>query len=336
MRRFFATLSLVLLLVSPYAAAQIFAQCGTPVPTWTPSPTYQSIVLGTQSANLIAYFPLNETSGTVADDLSGVSADGTYSGVTLNATTFLNGDPAPSFDGVNDYVNIYSSALNSAFNSAEGSIQAWVQVANTSVWTDTLDKYAVNIANGSSNRARMFKMTLDGRFNNNFVGGGTSRQIQKTGLSDANWHQFILTWSSSGNTVTAYFDGGLINSAAYATWTGALSSTGVTIGANGTSGANPWYGYIAHVAVWSKQLTGTDATALYNVPSAPSPTPTVAPSCTATPPSSYYLEFTTPNGEPARVVREMRVADYPIILLLVGLLVSIWAIYLVRRLRGGR
>lgn len=41
------------------------------------------------------------------------------------------------------------------------------------------------------------------------------------------------------------------------------------------------------------------------------------------------------TGLPARVGREMSIADYTVILLLVAILVSLWAMYIMNRLRGG-
>ena len=46
--------------------------------------TYYKKVLATEPANLLAYWPLNEGSGSVADNLEGTAArDGAYTGVTL-------------------------------------------------------------------------------------------------------------------------------------------------------------------------------------------------------------------------------------------------------------
>lgn len=56
-------------------------------------------------------------------------------------------------------------------------------------------------------------------------------------------------------------------------------------------------------------------------------TPTVTP--TATP--NYYVEMTTPGGEPARLVREITIGDYWIILLLFAVLVSMWSMWLIGR-----
>lgn len=66
----------------------------------------------------------------------------------------------------------------------------------------------------------------------------------------------------------------------------------------------------------------------------PTPTPTATPTPAPTP--NYYVELTTPYGQGARIVREVTVSEFTIILLLLALLISIWVMYLSRRLKGGR
>ena len=59
------------------------------------------------------------------------------------------------------------------------------------------------------------------------------------------------------------------------------------------------------------------------------PTPEVSPIL-------YYVEMTTPDGSAARFDREMSVADYWIILLLIAILISIWVQYIPARLKGDK
>lgn len=269
-----AALLLLLFLYIPDAA---LAQCGTPAPTPTETPTYRNIVLNTQAAHLIAYFPLDETTGTVADEVTGNVDDGTYSSVTLAATTFLDGSPAPAFDGINDYVDVYSSALNSAFNRAAGSILIWIR-ASDAAWTDGIRADALNLVADNDNFARFFNTTTNYTSRFSWSGGGTSVANQTTNTADT-WHQYVLTWSSAGNSVVAYKNGSSYSSGSYPTYVGNLSPTTTVIGAFNTTPNNPWNGNIAHVAIWDVALSGSDVTALYSVPSPPAPTPTVQPTC---------------------------------------------------------
>ena len=87
---------------------------------------YAADVLATSP---IAYWKLNEGSGSTVEDSSGNGYDGSYTGVTWDGETFL-GDAVPYFDGANDYANVYSAGLQSAVDFEEGCILAWCKVSN--------------------------------------------------------------------------------------------------------------------------------------------------------------------------------------------------------------
>jgi hypothetical protein len=98
--------------------------------------SYESKVL---SYSPLAYWKLDETSGTIAVDSSVNANAAAYVGPTLAANTFLDGSPAPNFDGTNDYVNLYSAGLAVDWDAADpnqGTIALWVRVSGAGVWTD--------------------------------------------------------------------------------------------------------------------------------------------------------------------------------------------------------
>ena len=66
----------------------------------------------------------------------------------------------------------------------------------------------------------------------------------------------------------------------------------------------------------------------------PTPTATPTETPTATPTPNFYIEVTTPAGEPARIERAVSGGDLVIIVLLFALLISIWGMYLSDRLGG--
>ena len=101
---------------------------------------YYEKVLGIQSANMLAYWPVWEASGAVADNIEGTAArDGAYTGVDLGQPGIGDGNTCPWWDGANDYCNIYSTSLRDAFNGAEGTIACWAKVNSAAVWTDGLN-----------------------------------------------------------------------------------------------------------------------------------------------------------------------------------------------------
>lgn len=263
-----------LLLFAPSLAAPASAQCGTPVPTWTPTPTYQSIVLGTQSAHLIAYFPLTETSGTTASELSGISGDGTYSGATLAADTFLNGDPAPTFDGINDYVEIYSVALGTAWDTNSYTVAVWFK---TTAWSDTNFRGIVSLRYSTNYLSQIRKSSVPNTLSFNYPGVGTEITYS---YSSSAWSFATTTRDVTANVQKSYVNASEIDSRAASSNANAL--TLANIGRH-ASAFGYWSGSIAHVAIWDVALDSTEISALYNVPSAPLPTPTIQPTCTVVP-----------------------------------------------------
>src|SRR3990170_3594314 len=113
---------------------------------------YYEKVLGIQSANLLAYWPVWEASGAVADNMEGTAArDGAYTGVDLGQPGIGDGNTCPWWDGANDYCNIYSTSLRDAFNGAEGTIAVWAKVNSAAVWADGLYRYVFQLRVDGSN-----------------------------------------------------------------------------------------------------------------------------------------------------------------------------------------
>lgn len=93
--------------------------------------SYQSTVL---ADNPIRYYRLNESSGTVANDLGSQAQNGTLHGtITLGQTGLLTGDPATSmlFDGSTGYISLPTTSLPTG--SAAWTLEAWAKTAGTIV-----------------------------------------------------------------------------------------------------------------------------------------------------------------------------------------------------------
>lgn len=60
----------------------------------------------------------------------------------------------------------------------------------------------------------------------------------------------------------------------------------------------------------------------------PTATVTPTPTFTPVPTLNYYVEMVTPDGEPARLAREISMGEYLTILLLLAILVSMWSMFL--------
>lgn len=301
-------LLLSLFFLSLFAAGvpAVFGQaCATPQPTYTPTPGYRATVQAVSPGNLFAYYPLDETAGTTARDDSGNSSNATYNGVTLNAVTFLTGDPAVSSDGVNDSIDAYSATFISNFNRLEGTFMIWVKV-NSSFWTDGVIHNLINVLVDGSNFTRIRKQASNVlRFS--YVAGGTSETIDLV-TTNTNWLVLIWTWSKSADTVRAYQSGASVGtSSTLGTFAGAISSSQAVFGATNNLGGNSLPGNIAQVAFWKVALNATQAAILATVPPIMTipPTATVCPTYTYTPsltpsntPSWTWTPSLTPSNTP--------------------------------------
>lgn len=241
---------------------------------WVPGgiTTYAQKVLSIQPANLIAYWPLNETSGTAADNAEGTAArDGTYSSDVSTwpvATGIGDGNTAPVFDGTNDYVNIYSASLNSAFNGAEGSLLMWWKVAD---WTDATLRLGVNVQVSSTYRIYIQKDNQNpGRLWIIRSADSDSKGVIVTAAthgSPSGYFHIGVTWSESGDAVKCYLFGSQTGSTQTSinAWSGSLNSSGCVIGAASITPANPFSGNIAHVSIFGSALSAGDILSLATV-----------------------------------------------------------------------
>jgi hypothetical protein len=237
--------------------------------------SYEEKVL---SYSPIAYWPLNETSGTTADNAEGTAArDGTYARNVTTMTTGTgigDGNTAPLFDGVNDYCDIYSDSLRDAFDGTgetEGTLSAWIKASGAGVWTDGTNRATINLQANTSNVVRFTRGTVNNRINLTYVASGVNTEVQDDSVKTTAWYHFALTWSLTADEVKAYTNGAQIGStqAGLGTWgAGAnLADTDTVIGADDTDGGptGPWDGYLAHVAIWTTPLSAGDITALATV-----------------------------------------------------------------------
>lgn len=224
--------------------------------SWTVQ--YHQRVLATDP---IAYWMLDEKSGTVAYDLvSGRVAgaqNGTHSGVTLGQDGIGDGRTSPFYDGANDHTNIYSAALAAAFSGSEGSMMTWARVSGAGVWTDGAVRLVIQIGDvGGTNSVRLGKAAANNTLYGQYVANSVveTRFITSTSLL---WHNLAITWSASADEVKVYLAG--VQQGATLTllgaWGGVLSAVRTNVGADGNFPSAVWDGTIAHCAVWDKVLS---------------------------------------------------------------------------------
>lgn len=216
--------------------------------------TYADLVRSIAPANLIQYLPMNETSGTTANDLSGGGRNGGYSGVTLAVDTF-KGMPVASWDGTNDFVTTYSASLNSAFNNAEGTAVLWCRVSGAGVWTDGAARVPFYVGTDASNRVGCQKTAAADTILFLYNAGGTLESANIVIGPTTDWFHIAISWSKAADEVKFYVNGVQSGSTltTLGTWSGALVTDFCRVGSLSTSSI--WSGNLAHWALWTTPLT---------------------------------------------------------------------------------
>jgi len=211
----------------------------------------------------IAYWPLWEPAGAVANCLVNPAQNGTHVGVTLGQPGIGDGKTCPYFDGANDNTNIYTPTFAGIFNGAEGSLLAWARVAGAGVWTNGVVCRVVTLRADADNRVIVYKNSDSNKLTWFYEANDVSEQIDKDSVSSLDWMCMGFSWSASagvdGEVKAYYFVSGAggqqgATQTALGVWAGVLDITSTNIGARLTTPSNVWNGYLAHVAVWTRAL----------------------------------------------------------------------------------
>lgn len=173
----------------------------------------------TQIVNLpapIAYWKLDEGSGTTTTDSSGNG----HTGTLVNSpqwTAGISGD-ALAFNGTNNYVTVANSG---GLNQYPLTVSAWFKTTSTSGVHGLINKYVAGSLNGYQiflNNGNLcawyFKDSAD------YVWDGSTCTLSTSGYADGNWHMVTFVVGPSGGAL--YADG---VEKANLGWTGTAGST---------------------------------------------------------------------------------------------------------------
>lgn len=226
-------------------------------------PAYWKAVAATRTAHLIGYWRLAESAGATVHDSSGAGRDGAASGVTWGQPGVGDGSAAAGFDGINDYLTLAGASLAAAFDGDEGTLLIWLRVPEDPVWNDGAYRYLARIASATC-AIKVFK-TPGGVIEVQRSAGGVLKGHSVSGLSGTGWTCLALTWSRSADRQITYRDGAAVGSphTGLAAWTEV--PTLAAFGAYSTSGSSPWYGTLAHIALWDAALGSAELAALAHV-----------------------------------------------------------------------
>lgn len=227
------------------------------------SPQYSGLIL---SLGPIAYWPLNDASGSAAVNQVSAALNGAYTACTLaqSQPPFT----APLWDGATSYCNIYSAGLNTAWNRDETSFALWVKPSGAGVWTDGVLRFALYLATtpGSTDALYFYKNSANNQAILGFRIGGTTEQVTLSGQSWTSWTHIAVTGSKTADQMKAFVNGaqvGATQTTLGVKTANALGSTLCCVGSGTTAPANVWSGWLAHAAIWNRPLTPTEVANLY-------------------------------------------------------------------------
>lgn len=204
---------------------------------------------------LIAHWKFDENNGSTAFDSTGEGNNGTITNATWSSGKFGS---SLHYDGSGDWTNIYSAGFNTDFDGNEGTVSMWIKPTNAAVWTDSTQRYFINLFADSNNRIVISKQTNDNQIGFFHLGGGTTKSILISNFSPTEWTHLALTYSDSGDEVIAYVNGEQVGTTqtGVGTFTGSLGSSNTVIGAYQSSGDFfIWDGSIDDVRVYTQALT---------------------------------------------------------------------------------
>lgn len=207
-----------------------------------------AITVKTQPSGLVAYYPMDENSGTFIHDNSINANIGSF--VNTPAWTTGKIGNALTFDGATQAVNLASPAVTQI--TGQGTVEVWMKSSSATGTQAILAKYGSWYVGMSAGKPMIYD------FSNSIACVGTAN------IANNVWHHIVVTLQNGVASATRIYVDGVQNQAC--TWT-ALNQTGtVTMAAqyDGASYSQYFNGSIDHVKIFSRVLGGGEVLAEYN------------------------------------------------------------------------
>mgnify|MGYP003643517893 FL=1 len=218
--------------------------------------------------DLVSYWELEETSGTRVD--SEASNDLTDNNTVGYSASGIEGNAA-DFEQTNDeYLSITAAAQTGISGGTSFSISCWVKAESFGA---TYPVIFSQWDEGGTNDNRVYALAIvAGKFYW-YVSSGLAfdNLASTTTPATATWYNIVCTYENKTNGIKMYINGSLENSRSPTNVTTVKVGSAANIrmgssdkfaGVTGTSIA--WDGLIDEFGYWSKPLTATEVTKLYN------------------------------------------------------------------------
>ena len=217
-----------------------------------------TVTANTAGNGLLAWWKLDETTGTTASDASGNGINGTLVNGPVWTTGKIGG--ALSFDGTDDYLSVPASATLD-MGGKSFSVSAWFKtsvqqtdhiILEHSIWSAG-DTYQLSVSGATS-----LRFTWPSYWNQY----GAVADIAGVTYADNQWHHFVGVFDNTNKIAQTYYDGVL-----KITKSGISSgpSSGINalyIGDRGAGSGNRFAGGIDDVRIYNYALSAADVAAL--------------------------------------------------------------------------
>lgn len=224
--------------------------------TFNPNIYIHSIVSLLGSSSILAYWLMDETTGTVFKDaVNGRNA--AESGATLGAVASPVSGKAPTVSSAD--INAYTAGLGSAINFQDGTLLWWGKTPN---WADGNNTIAVYFGTDASNRIYAQKTTT-GIMQMRYTGSGSAKLAALPIQTGTAWMHFAMKWSKSNDRLNAFINGykPVATTTGLGNLTGALASNAALIGEL-VPGTWRWSGNLAHVILMNREATDAEILAV--------------------------------------------------------------------------
>ena len=204
-------------------------------------------------SNLVAYYNMNEASGTTLTDLTSNSNNGTATNMANDdwvSNSLFAQDYALDFDGSNDYVEIADDDALDISNTI--SISAWIYPTNVANKDGIISKRTSTENNGDWALRFTGSRTLKWLI---WDGGSNGSVSSSSSISLNTWSHIAITHDNSTNNTKFYINGSLDASVTSLSKSVSGNSSNVYVGWDGQQGDKFFTGKIDEIRIWNNIRT---------------------------------------------------------------------------------
>jgi len=208
--------------------------------------------------SITAYYKLDETSGTTANDEVGTN-DGTITNATVNQTGKIG--KCVSFDGSGDKITLASdigwTKLSISFwfknNSFTGDAYLMGKTKATVTVNADIELEIGFFDSGTKLQAKVRDAT------------GQRNQVEyaKSNFTNGTWYHCVITFNEDDDRTYMYINGSKVAENLSATSTHNNLTEPMNFGM-AWSGAGDYNGYLDEIGIWTRELSSTEVSTLYN------------------------------------------------------------------------